>query len=142
MNRPAPLLQSAIAALLLILVLGCASTQPPPGAQTVTASRVNGELLLEPATAKPGDVYIQIDSMPGISFISRIADQNDPQSAKLPISDADIESIEQQGSFMGAFETGLSVHDRNVFLLGTLTEGKYAFVVESPRSVAVLEVLP
>ena len=141
MNRLSPFIRLALAGMALLLAVACAAPQPPAGAQIVTVSNREGQLRLEPATAKPGDVYVEIDSRPGITFVSRIADSNDLQSV-LPITDADIESLERQGTFMGAYQVGLSVHDQNVFRLGNLPEGKYALMVEEPLSVAVLEVRP
>ena len=123
-----------------MLVAACGFSAPiPADAQMVHLSRVDGHLVIEPRIARPGLTYLVIDEpLTGAEFIHRSADMDDPQSPPLPISDADIESLEFQDTFMGAVMVGLSVHDRRDFRLGALVAGKYAFM--NTGELAILEV--
>jgi len=124
------------------LLAGCGSaTQIPVGGQTVQVSATAGELRLEPAVVRPGDVYLVLaDSAASIEFIHRTSDFNDPHAPPLPVTDDDIRSVEQYGTFEGAGHDVFSVGGYgNVFEIGPLVEGRYVFVLDATR-LAVLEV--
>ncbi len=141
-----------------LLLLGCAfviacsaPTVIPPGGQAVTVSSVEGQLGIGPALVRPGDVYLVLQqSAPAVNFVHRTADMNDPQSPPLPVSEDDLRSLEEQGSFQGAVHDALGVGGHgNVFRVGPLVPGKYALMIDRNEtdpldpaliSVAVLEV--
>jgi hypothetical protein len=147
--------------LLAGLLVGCGrgQTPVPAGAQQVHVAVTESEVRLNPATVRAGDVYVVLDT-PGssVGFAQR---QRTAAETPGPFSDAQLDSFSHgdgQGTAISGFDDtscsdaqraedrGMQGYCGNVFKV-VLAAGKYAFFLHradgvTPRSVAVLEVLP
>jgi hypothetical protein len=158
--RPPDLRRAGLVALALLMVPACDVHEPvviPPGASTVRVLASEDGVVLTPATAPAGDVYLVLDGPDqGIEFVSRLAD---PDGSPEGMTQDQIDAV-AAGDFQSTMLEGFSVTcgadewtfeqrwegcGENVKL--TLTPGFYAVLAgaEEPGVapvMAVLEVTP
>jgi hypothetical protein len=132
-----------------LLVAGLVACEPstsiPSGAQQVHVTATTSGVSLEPATVRPGDVYLVLDvPAAGVGFVQT---QAAADASPGPLSATDLARL-TQGDLQGFAIESLSVNCCGKVVKKTLAAGKYAIVGggtqdgTSPSALAVLEVTP
>jgi hypothetical protein len=134
----------AAAAALLSVLAACEGNRPiPSGAQQVHVTASEAHVVLHPATAVAGDVYLVLEGE-AVSFVER---KTGPDATPEPLSDEQIAAIRNgdlQDTSASGLETGNCDPDQNAVARGqlgacgnvmlvTVRPGKYLVVVGGPE---------